>query len=172
MAHQIQRAVFASHFSSVRSKLYWGGLQLFLIPANALLWAYEERLVEKILDIGLTVAPQIHWKAGITLLIIPHVHLTLWVRMCMIKPMKLLSSLTFVIITSNIKSSLLLNYIGMFKLNLTLGLKGNRWEGRNYCYLEASDFLTGLRRLVSNWELPVSGTQLALNAVGVETNMK
>lgn len=90
----------------------------------------------------------------------------------MIKPMKLLSSLTFVIITSNIKSSLLLNYIGMFKLNLTLGLKGNRWEGRNYCYLEASDFLTGLRRLVSNWELPVSGTQLALNAVGVETNMK
>lgn len=96
-------------------------------------------LVEKTLDIGLTVASQIPRKAEITLLIIPHVHLTLWVRMCMIKPKKLLSSLTFVIITSNIKSSLLLNYIGMFKFNLMLGLKGNRWEGRNYCYLEASD---------------------------------
>lgn len=43
----------------------------------------------------------------------------------MIKPKKLLSSLTFVIITSKVKSSLLLNYIGKFKLNLMLGLKGN-----------------------------------------------
>lgn len=44
---------------------------------------------------------------------------------CMIKPKKLLSSLTFVIITATVKSSPFLNYIGMFKLNLMLGLKGN-----------------------------------------------
>jgi len=45
-------------------------------------------------------------------------HLTLWVRMCKIKPKEFLSSFTFVIITSNIKSSLLLNYIAVFNLNL------------------------------------------------------
>lgn len=48
----------------------------------------------------------------------PHMRLTLWVRMCKIKPKEFLSSFTFIIITSNIKSSLLLNYIAMFNLNL------------------------------------------------------
>lgn len=43
----------------------------------------------------------------------------------MIKPTKLLSSVTFVIITSQVKSSLYLNYFGMFKLYLMLGLEGN-----------------------------------------------
>lgn len=47
----------------------------------------------------------------------------------MIKPKKLLSSLTFVITTSKVKRSLLSNYIGMFKLDLMLGLKGNGWWG-------------------------------------------
>lgn len=50
----------------------------------------------------------------------------------MIKPKKLLSSLTFVIITSKVKSSLHLHHIGKFKLNLILGLKGNgdvEWGG-------------------------------------------
>lgn len=47
----------------------------------------------------------------------------------MIKPKKLLSSLTFVIITSKVKSSLLLHYIGKFKLNLMLGFKGKRGWG-------------------------------------------
>lgn len=49
----------------------------------------------------------------------------LWVKICMIKPKKLLSSLAFVIITSKVKSSFLLHNIGKFKLNLMLRLKGN-----------------------------------------------
>lgn len=43
----------------------------------------------------------------------------------MIKPTELLSSLTFVIITLQVKNSLYLNYFGMFKLYLMLGLEGN-----------------------------------------------
>lgn len=79
----------------------------------------------------------------------PHMHLILWVRMCMIKRKKLLSSLTFIIITSEVKSSLFLNYIGMFKLNLMLGLKGNGGEGGgNDYYLAASH----LSRFL-NWSL-------------------
>lgn len=66
----------------------------------------------------------------------------------MIKRKKLLSSLTFIIITSEVKSSLFLNYIGMFKLNLMLGLKGNGGGGRNDYYLAASH----LSRFL-NWSL-------------------
>lgn len=50
----------------------------------------------------------------------------------MVKPKKQLSSLTFVIITSKVKTSLLSNCIGIFKLNLMLRLKGNEGWAKEY----------------------------------------
>lgn len=50
----------------------------------------------------------------------------------MIKPKELLTSFTFVIISTKVKSSLLSNYIGMFKINIMLGLEGNGVRGKRW----------------------------------------
>lgn len=34
------------------------------------------------------------------------------------------------------------------------------------------DYLTGLQRVLSKWELPVSGIQLAMKSLGIDTNGK